>query len=313
MRILDVAHSLDEAEFPDLGCLRSAYGWSDRTHRVFERLFQLSSTSLHRGRSLRETLTLSARKLAARNPELMGTVDLVAYCHALNTALPPEPPLLAALAEDAFGCRPEVVSFTQGSCASAILAMDLLRGLPGEPPRNVVILTGEKCFFELLDYADNNGLFGETTSCAWLRTGEGGPGARVAGIAKGRFDGVFAAVARGSKADMTRYDAAFLPLLEGASRTALDRAGITPEDVEVVLPTHLSPFTFDRVSARLGVAPGRVLKRNLPRIGHCYCGDLFINYETWTAEHPGDPACILSFAAGMTGSYAAIVLHKEAA
>ena len=313
MRLVDVAHSLDEAAFPGLDALRERYGWSERDHRIFDRLFGLRSTSIHEGVALREALEISARELARRHPDLRGQVDVLVYCHALNTALPPEAPALAEIAEEVFASRPEVLSLTQGSCASAILATELLRGRPGEAPRNVVMLTGEKCFFELLDYAPSNGLFGETTSCAWLRTDGDGPGARVAAVVPGRFEGVWSPVPQGSKAEAARYDAGFVPLLEAAARAALERAGTTPEEVDLVLPTHLSPFTFDRVAARLGIDPARICKRNLRRIGHCFCGDLLINYGTWAADHAGAPARILSFAAGMTGSYAAIVLHKEAA
>lgn len=314
MLVRDIAHSLDTAQFPDLETLRTAYGWGPRTHRVFDRLFGLKSTSLHPDQKLESGLQSSAEKLAQRHPELNGQVDLIVYCHALNTALPFGTDVLRRIGREVFASEAEVTSVTHGSCASALLMLHLLARFPACDMRNIVLLTGEKCFFELLDYADNNGIFGETTSAVWLTHADGGPAvARVTTTVGGAFEGVSAPLARADKETLARYDRDFLPTMQAAVQTALNRAGLQAAQIDTILPTHLSPFTFNRIADRLGIPEGRVVKQNLAQIGHCFCGDLFINLETWArdAAPRTDPVHILSFAAGMTGSYAAIILTKE--
>lgn len=313
MDLVRIAHTMDRATFPDLAALQEAYGWGTRTHRIFERMFGLESTALHPDMALADSLRLAATRLAAQSPDLRDGVDLVVYCHALNTALPFDPPILEDIAIGAFGGAPEVASVTHGSCASAIMALQMLQAMAGDAPANVVLLTGEKCFFELLNYADNNGLFGEVASAVHLRCGGARGGTRVMATASGVFEGVCAPLAHADKEIVTRYDQAFIPTMTGAAQHAMDQAGLRADQIDVILPTHLSPFTFNKVAAQLGIPGERVLKQNLARIGHCFCGDLFINYDTWLAAVPANdrPLNVLSFAAGMTGSYAAIILTKE--
>ncbi|WGW04516.1 3-oxoacyl-[acyl-carrier-protein] synthase III C-terminal domain-containing protein [Tropicibacter oceani] len=313
MELVRIAHTMDCASFPDLATLGEAYGWSQRTHRIFDRMFGLQSTALHPKMSLAEGLRLSAQRLADQSTELRGTVDYLVYCHALNTALPLEQETLSQIAAQVFDSTPEVLSVTHGSCASAIMAMQMLRTLPGDRPANIVLLTGEKCFFELLNYADNNGLFGELASAVYLRAGAGQGGTRVAATTAGVFEGVCQPLAKADRDLAASYDQAFIPTMTRAVQTVLDEAGLTADDIDVILPTHLSPFTFNRVAAQLGIPGERVIKQNLSRIGHCFCGDLFINYDTWLQAVPANdrPLNVLSFAAGMTGSYAAIILTKD--
>ncbi len=316
MELVEIAHTMDRASFPALEHLQKSYGWSNRTHRIFERMFGLQSTSLHPDMSLEQSLSLSATRLARQSPTLIGNVDYLVYCHALNTSLPFEVPVLQRIARKAFGTTPEVLSVTHGSCASAIMAMQLIERITGGTPANVVILTGEKCFFELLNYADNNGLFGEIASAVHIRTGTN-RGLHVAATTAGVFDGVYKPLAKADKDVAAAYDQTFIPTMTQAVQRVLDQAEIGPDDIDLILPTHLSPFTFNRVAAQLNIPGERVVKQNLSRIGHCFCGDLFINLDTWSRESsdvnpaPSRPANILSFAAGMTGSYAAILLKKD--
>ena len=109
------------------------------------------------------------------------------------------------------------------------------------------------------------------------------------------------------------FDQAFLPRMTGLVRQLLDSAGLRPDEIDVIFPTHLSPFTSDRVANSVGITRAEIWKANLARIGHCYCGDLFLNYQTWLSEagDGGGRADVLSFASGMTGSYAGIVLKRR--
>ena len=312
MQLVDVAHSLSRASFPDLEALRRNYGWSDRNHRIFGRMFGLESTALHPGTALAELLSYSATELATRNPQLIGHVDHVYYCHAVNSTLPFDRDFLGKLVRRVFQCDPEVMSVAHGSCASAIMVIRMLQGAAADRPLNLVILTGEKCFFEMLQYADNQGLYGEATTAAFLKVGAEG-GTRVVATATGHFEGLFAPMVDVSKEVMQAFDQAFLPRMTDLVGRLLDKAGLAPDEVDLIFPTHLSPFTSDRVANLVGMTRARIWKANLPTIGHCYCGDLFLNYITWLSQAAdlNSPKTILSFASGMTGSYAGIVLKRS--
>lgn len=312
MQLVDVAHSLDQATYPDLDMLRADYGWSDRNHRIFARMFGLQSTALHPGVGLADLLAASAARLAARNPGLMGNVDQVYYCHAVNDTLPFDRDLLAQLLRKAFDCDPEVMSVAHGSCTSAIMVLRMLQACTQDRPLNVVILTGEKCFFDMLQYADNQGLYGEATSAVYVRPGTDA-GTQIIATATGVFDGLFAPMVDASKEVTQAFDQAFLPRMTSLVQRLLQSADLGPDDIDLIFPTHLSPFTSDRVANLVGMSRAQIWKANLPRIGHCYCGDLFLNYQSWlaAAEPTQGPVNILSVASGMTGSYAGIVLRRS--
>lgn len=312
MQIVDIHHSLDLACFPSLESLQSRYGWDAHNHRVFERLFKLESTSLHDDLTLEEAMRYSAQKLAGANPELVGHVDLIIYCHAINDTMPFDTPVLNEIATQIFSSPAECISVTMGSCSSALMALHLLKGMGSNAPENVVILTGEKCFFSLLDYVENNGLFGEATSATWIKPNER-IGLQVESLQSGMFEGIWQPIGRASKEVIADYDRAFKPNITSLVKRVIDQSGCMPQEINLVLPTHLSPFTFNRISTSVGIASERVLKQNLHKIGHCFCGDLFINTQTWlsTMPQPIEPVRILSFAAGMTGSYSAIIITKE--
>ncbi len=312
MQLVDVAHSLSNAVYCDLEALRTRYAWSERNHRIFERMFNLKSAALHPDMPLRETLTLSASTLAGRNPELIGNVDYLFYCHAVNITFPFDHGFLEDLAWDVFDCKPEVMSITHGACASAIMVVHMLQRLKHDRPLNVVILTGEKCASELQQYADNQGLYGEATTGVYIKVGAN-IGTRIVATAVGNFNGVFAPMLNISKEATLAFDHAFLPQMTRLVTTLLDRAEMDPAEIDLIFPTHLSPFTSNRVANLVGMERAEIWKTNLPLIGHCYCSDLFLNYQTWLDEGlPGrSGTTILSFASGMTGSYAGIILKKD--
>ena len=316
MQLVDVAHTLGRAAYPDLEDLRADYGWSERNQRIFARMFGLKSAALHPGVALGDLLADSAAQLAARNPDLIGNVDHVYYCHAVNDTLPFNSDLLGRLVRRVFRCDPEVMSVAHASCTSAIMVMRTLHALVQEQALNVVILTGEKCFFEMLQYADNQGLYGEATSAVYIRT-RSDAGTQIVTTATGVFDGLYAPMVDVAKEVAQAFDQAFLPRMTRLVQRLLQSANLTPDDIDLIFPTHLSPFTSDRVANLVGMSRAHIWKNNLPQIGHCYCGDLFLNYQSWlnaaikeTGKAPG-PTTILSFASGMTGSYAGIVLRRS--
>ena len=312
MQLVDVAHSLPHTALTELDQLRANYGWSDRNHRIFTRMFGLKSAAMHPDLPLRRMLALSANELAARNPELVGNVDYVFYCHAVNTTLPCDKDFLGQVVRDAFDSDAEIMSIANASCASAIMVIRMLEHMQLEREANVVILTGEKCFFEILQYAENQGVYGEATSAAFVKVGAE-TGTQIVATAAGHFDGLFAPMIDAGKEAAQAFDAAFMPKMTGLVTELLDRAKMTPEEINLIFPTHLSPFTSDRVAAQIGMTNAEIFKANLPHIGHCYCSDLFINYQTWLNDQSVDavPNNILSFASGMTGSCAGIVLRRN--
>lgn len=316
MRILEVATSLEEAELVPIDALRLRYGWSDRDHRIFTRLFGLRSACLHDGLSLKECLGLSLAKLMSRNAAMFGRIDGLIYCHALNDPMPFDQPILDDLARRFLGGCPDVMSVTHSACASSISILEYLSSVAQSLPdkRYFVILTGEKCFDAVLQYAAQSGLFGEASTAVLVDVhATSRAGIKFVSSAHGRIAGVYDPVVKLDLAMRNYYDEAYIPTIVSVVRSALMRGGIEVGQLSAFLPTHLSPFTFDKVATQLGIPRIRIVKDNLYTLGHCFCGDAFINLHAWLKGSRGGHGdqYAMTFAAGMTGTFAAMILKKE--
>lgn len=316
MRILDIATSVEDGRLVGLDELQDLYGWSDRDQRIFSRLYGLRSACLHEGGSLRDTLAASLSRLMTANPGAFGRIDGLLYCHALNNTTPIDHHILGELARRFLGGVPEVFSITNSACASAISALEFLAGTvtANVPGRLFVILTGEKCFDAVLQYAPQSGLFGEGTTAALIDIHpEDGKGFHVVASAHGRVAGIYDPVVKHDLETRNRFDDAYIPTIVAVIERALARARIGARQLDVLLPTHLSPFTFDKVARQLGIPDVEIIKDNLSILGHCFCGDAFINLRSWR-DGTGKSArnsYAMTFAAGMTGTFAALILRKD--
>ena len=88
-----------------------------------------------------------------------------------------------------------------------------------------------------------------------------------------------------------RLQREYRPSLAEVMRQALDTAGLTLDDIRLVLPHNVNLVTWQRMCLLLGFPRDRVLLDNIPATGHVFCADLFANYQTARERgllQPGD-------------------------
>nr|WP_273944356.1 3-oxoacyl-[acyl-carrier-protein] synthase III C-terminal domain-containing protein [Kutzneria chonburiensis] len=93
-------------------------------------------------------------------------------------------------------------------------------------------------------------------------------------------------------------------------RDAVQDAGITLDDVSLVLPHNVNRFSWSETARLLGLPLTRIYLENIPRMGHCFSADPFVNLATARAEGattPGDTVLLAS--AGQGGTFAAAVVR----
>jgi 3-oxoacyl-[acyl-carrier-protein] synthase III len=61
-------------------------------------------------------------------------------------------------------------------------------------------------------------------------------------------------------------------------RDAVHDAGLTLDDIAVILPHNVNRVSWARVARLLGLPEERVYLDNVPALGHCFSADSFINY-----------------------------------
>ena len=211
---------------------------------------------------------------------------------------------------------------TQQSCASSLLAIDLAGRLlaadaaaePGTPDAPAgpdaeplaLVLTGEKAFTRDAQLLPGMSLFSEGSSaCLVSATGTRDRLLAYACTQRGEFD-----PAVGVSAEV--FQQQYRPLLAGVIQQALEQAGLSLDDIGLILPHNVNRVTWQRMSRLLGIPVDRVLLDNIAGNGHVFCSDAFLNYQTARERgllRAGDRYLVATVGAGHGATFAAMVFQ----
>jgi len=93
---------------------------------------------------------------------------------------------------------------------------------------------------------------------------------------------------------------------------AVDEAGLTLDDIRVILPHNVNMVTWQRMCTLLKFPRDRVVLDNIKDCGHVFCADLFVNYQTACQRgllQPGDNYLAAAVGAGGAATFAAMVFE----
>ncbi|WPN96661.1 3-oxoacyl-ACP synthase [Pseudomonas sp. MUP55] len=297
------------------------YAWGERNTKIFGRFHRMESASLFAHETLPELIMKLLQRLRAEcDPVLFGRIGYVAWAHSLNCPSPFD--LGCDLADEIrrFMDRPQVEFFSvsQASCASALVGLKFLDAkLSAAQARQEdvcgLLITGEKCFHDTVQYVDQNGYFGEAF-CATLVSAQPIPGAvRVGALHVQQLAAYATRTHSTDRASENAYDHAFIPTMLDTVQTVLQQAGRRPDELRTLIPYHISPPTFDRIADGAAFARDIIYRRHLYQLGHCFCSDAFLNLQSLLAQRDRAVAVhpILAVASGIAGTFAAIVLEMN--
>ncbi|WP_315707740.1 3-oxoacyl-[acyl-carrier-protein] synthase III C-terminal domain-containing protein [Brenneria uluponensis] len=317
MNIIDIA-TLINPQLTALSTLQQHYQWGARNQKIFSRFHKLESACLFPDLALSRMLSECLARLLARHPEKRQQITHVAYAHSLHSTYPFDADVLRTVVAEHLPASVEVLSVTQNSCASSFAGLALLqRILPAADASAgfAVLLTGDKCFHQTVQYVDQNGVFGEGCSAVLVSRAADAGGSVIEGMGWAMIGGLGSRTVITDRQVENRYDHDFMPTMMSAIERAMATARISAPMIETVLPYHMSPSTFDRIADRLGLERNCVMRDNLYRLGHCFCGDAFINLH----DVMHNPAAVkpqgrmLAVAAGVAGTFSAMVLRRQEA
>jgi len=207
---------------------------------------------------------------------------------------------------------------THQSCASGLLAIDMAgRLLASDTPDGrdgevggrgplALILSGEKAFTREAQWFPDTTVFGEGASaCLVSAFGARDRLLAYASNVRGEFDSA-------TGENDARLQREYRPSLAEVMQQALDKAGVTLDDIRVVLPHNVNLVTWQRMCRLLKFPPERVLLDNIPTSGHVFCADVFVNYKTARERgllQPGDRYLAAAVGAGGGATFAAMVFE----
>jgi 3-oxoacyl-[acyl-carrier-protein] synthase-3 len=194
---------------------------------------------------------------------------------------------------------------TQQACASGLLALDVagrLLARCGDPDALALVLTGEKTFTWDAQVIPRTTVFGEgAAACLVRRDGERD---RLLSYVT-RIHGEFSDRIAVSPERAAAFQRVYPDLLAEVVTAAVARAGLTLDDISLVLPHNVNVVSWKRLGQMIGLPAGRVLLDNVPVTGHSFCADAFINYQTAAAAgrlRRGDRYLMAAVGSGATFS-----------
>jgi 3-oxoacyl-[acyl-carrier-protein] synthase-3 len=290
-------------------------GLTDMQVKLFRRFHGLREISVDPQLSLEGLLLRAAAGLSM----LRGREDRVRYVlHArmMPVVVPyPVNPLHGV-------CRalglPNVLAFavTQQSCASGLLAIDLAGRLLAADAADgkdqaaaplALVLTGEKAFTREARWFAGTTVYSEgSAACLVSATGTRDRLLAYACNVLGEFDADL-------EPDTARFEREYRPYLAEVIRQALDEAGVSLDEIGLMLPgANVNMVTWRRMCRYLDFPPDRVLLDNVSATGHVFCADAFANYQTARQRgllRPGDRYLVAAVGGGGGATFAAMVFE----
>lgn len=294
--------------------LAASLGLTDMQVKLFRRFHGLREVGRDPDASLYGLLMKAAAGLdALRGQE--HRVRYVLYARAMPVVVPyPVNPLHEVCRALGLG---HAIAFTvtHQSCASGLLAIDMAGrllaadaadGQDGQAAPLALILSGEKAFTREAQMFADTTIFGEGASaCLVSAFGVRDRLLSYASNVRGEFDST-------TGANDARLQREYRPSLAEVMRQALDEAGLTLDDIRVVLPHNVNMVTWQRMCLLLKFPRDRVLLDNIPTSGHVFCADVFANYKTACERgllQPGDRYLAAAVGAGGGATFAAMVFE----
>jgi 3-oxoacyl-[acyl-carrier-protein] synthase-3 len=300
--------------------LAGSLGLTEMQVKLFRRFHGLREVGRDPDMSLSDLLMRAAAGLdALRGQE--HRVRYVLYARAMPVVAPyPVNPLHEVCR--ALGLEHALAfTVTQQSCASGLMAIDMAGRLlaadgatapdPPDPAADpagplALILAGEKAFTHDAQVFTDTTVFGEGASaCLVSASGTRDRLLAYASNVRGDFDNA-------TGENDARLQREYRPLLAEVMLRALEEAGLTLDDIRVILPHNVNMVTWQRMCLLLKFPRDRVLLDNIPTSGHVFCADLFVNYQTACERgllQPGDRYLAAAVGAGGGATFAAMVFE----
>ncbi|HEY1918626.1 MAG TPA: 3-oxoacyl-[acyl-carrier-protein] synthase III C-terminal domain-containing protein [Streptosporangiaceae bacterium] len=242
-----------------------------------------------RGQEHRVRYVLYARTMPVVEPYPVNTLQAVCQALGLDHAV--------------------TFTVTHQSCAGGLQAIDIAGRLlagDGAPEALALVLSGEKAFTREAQMFADTTVFGEgAAACLVSAFGERDRMLAYAANVRGEFDN-----ATGENDATLQRE--YRPSLAEVMNRVLYEAGLTLDDIRLVLPHNVNLVTWQRMCVLLKFPRERVVLDNIPVNGHVFCADMFTNYQTARERgllQPGDRYLAAAVGAGGAATFAAMVFE----
>ncbi|MFI9119546.1 3-oxoacyl-ACP synthase III family protein [Streptomyces bikiniensis] len=279
---------------------------------VFRKFYGLDRLRYDPGMPLLDLLRPAARGALAALPE-GGRVDYLAYAHVTQAVAPAHVDVAREIG-DALGLADaEAFGLSHQACVSSLGAIEVLGELlraEGGEGAYALMVTGEQAYSPVVQHVPNTSIMADAAaSCLITLDGEGD----VVRSFATRTLGEYAQWLELTPEQNTEFGERYGGRIAEVIHQALEEAGLTLDDVELVIPHNVNKLAWRQTIKELGVAPEKVFLDNVPRYSHTFASDVFVNYTTLRDEgRLVDGAPYLLVSVGLGATFGAMVITHRA-
>ncbi|MBE7683772.1 3-oxoacyl-[acyl-carrier-protein] synthase III C-terminal domain-containing protein [Paenibacillus sp. P13VS] len=230
-------------------------------------------------RFLDDSMIQAIRHLEDRHP--LPAIDLVLYAHSAHVQAPGDYlPLQRALRQFALEHVP-FYSISHMNCASSIAALQWLERISLTQPEigHVLLVCADQFNFLPSEwrYIRKSTILGDSAVAVLLSRDEGKHVIQATHMLRDtRFHNGYYAEAE----EMASFNKLYVDHIIQGMEELLSAEGLTLRDVDHIFPHNVNFTTWKEFSKRTGIEQERIYLDNIPRIGHTFSTDAFINLSS---------------------------------
>ncbi|MGJ8628485.1 MAG: ketoacyl-ACP synthase III family protein [Sulfitobacter sp.] len=274
---------------------------SSKDSRMYGRFFGLETFPRDPSQSLNTMVDDACMDLAKSMAFTKDDLDMVFYCHTLMSVVPIHHDAILPIAQFSTD-QNEVFSLTMNHCATAVSALEMIDVLLPEDG-TAMLLIGDKGFHRVLREIPNTTIMGESAV------------AMLVGRRPGKFRYVTTHTERRGKysvmtglvgaIEASGFAKEYVGFVTECIQNALARADLHISDVKLVLPHNVNLPSWEQIRDACGATPDQIYLKNVPRFGHMFNADPFLNLMDAVGEgrlKSGDLVLLVSVGLGATAS-----------
>jgi 3-oxoacyl-[acyl-carrier-protein] synthase-3 len=287
--------------------LREPLGLSESQVLLFNRFLGLNKVAFAPGVELADMLIAAGQDaLGDTDPD---SVRYLIHAHTMQHVGPPSQHMLENVRLKLGLRNASVFGLSHLNCVIGLHVLQIARYLlhGARPQDKVLILTGDKILSHRLRLIPDTTLLGEAAAACLV--GSDPRGDRVVGRALA-VDGRYYQCLDCPQPLREEYKNTYVKSLGAVMQAAIDDAGCDPARIAAVLPHNVNRLSWKKICGALGIPADRVFLDNVPKLGHCYTSDPFINLAA--VRDAGRVAAgdlVLMATAGLGAAYAATVVE----
>ncbi len=295
-------HSKSLAEVAD------TLGLSDMDVRMFSRFYGLANFPRQPG-TVDDLMHALLAQFVAAHPDIVPRIRHVVHAHTVPTLRPFRLTGRTLLEGYGFADDTEYCSLTMGHCATSLAGVEYacsrLKG--GE---YALLLIGEKAFHPKVELLDGTTIMGEA-GCAVLfsRSGES---ARI--IARySEQAGEFSEHKGNEPRTNPAFAEAYFRFVSTAMRNAAQHFDCALDTLDWIAPHNVNLSSWQKVADELQIPRTRIFLQNVPRYGHCFGADPYLNLAALVrSQQLPTGSRVMLASVGMGATFSSLLLELPA-